>query len=323
MNVAERIGSILLKSQRILIIIHIYPDGDCIGSSLALWLGLQSLGKDVMIVSEHAIPSSYDFLPGNGEIRLSSTVSGEFDMIVAVDVSEKGRMGSAVQLFEQGKTTINIDHHTTNENFAMINWIESNVAATGELIYRLLKTMNIKFTKEIAICLYTAISTDTGSFRFSNTTAEAFSIAAHLVAMGANPGEIGEYVFDTKPLNVLKLLGVLLGGLETSKCGKVAWMTLTAEMMDEFSVMSSDVEGFVNYARMIDGINVALLFREEGSFVKVSWRGRGNINVAALAAKFGGGGHAKAAGCTVEGNIEEVRQRVITEVCNSLSGCEC
>ena len=114
-----------------------------------------------------------------------------------------------------------------------------------------------------------------------------------------------------------------MGGLETSKCGKVAWMTLTAEMMDEFSVMSSDVEGFVNYARMIDGINVALLFREEGSFVKVSWRGRGNINVAALAAKFGGGGHAKAAGCTVEGNIEEVRQRVITEVCNSLSGCEC
>lgn len=318
-----QIDRVLQNSQRILIITHIYPDGDCIGSSLALALGLKSIGKDVTIADDHAVPPVYAFLPASSEIVFPHVVAGIFDLVVAVDASDKGRLGNASHLLDLGKTTINIDHHRTNENFAMINWVEPNAAASGELIYSLLNTMGIRITKEIAVCLYTALSTDTGSFRFSNTTEKTFKIAAHLVEIGVNPGDIGDSVFDTKPLSALKLLGALLDELRISECGSVAWMTLTKEMMSRFAALPSDIEGFVNYARMVDGVSVALLFREEGDSVKVSWRGRGNVDVAALASKFGGGGHSKAAGCTIEGNIDEVKHRVIDWVCSHLSGRDC
>lgn len=323
MSVKGQISKALQSNQRILILTHIYPDGDCIGSSLALALGLKSIGKDVTIADDHAVPPAYAFLPASSEIVFPHGIVGTFDLVVAVDASDKGRLGNASHLLDLGRTTINIDHHRTNENFAMINWVEPSAAASGELIYSLLNTMNIRLSREIAVCLYTALSTDTGSFRFSNTTEKTFKIASHLVELGVNPGDIGENVFDTKPLSALKLLGALLGELTISECGNVAWMTLTKEMMNRFAALPSDIEGFVNYARMVDGVSVALLFREEGDSVKVSWRGRGNVDVAALASRFGGGGHSKAAGCTIEGNIGEVRSRVIDEVCSYLSGCGC
>lgn len=323
MSVKDQIAGALQNSQRILIITHVYPDGDCIGSSLALALGLKSIGKDVMIVDDHAVPPVYAFLPSSSEIRFPDDVGGVFDLVVAIDVSDTGRLGNASHLLELGRTTINIDHHRTNENFADVNWVEPEAAAAGELVYHLLDSMDIRLTKEIAECLYTALSTDTGSFRFSNTTEETFKIAGHLVELGVRPGDIGENVFDTKPLGALKLLGALLNELTVSECGNVAWMTLTKDMMSEFAALPSDIEGFVNYARMVEGVTVALLFREENNSVKVSWRGRGNVDVAVLASRFGGGGHSKAAGCTVDGDIEEVKRRVIDEVCCYLLGCDC
>lgn len=323
MNVLDEINRYVQDSQRILIITHIHPDGDCIGSSLALALGLKSMGKTAVVAMDHAVPSVYSFLPSSDEIVSPDAVEGAFDLVMAVDASDKGRLGNASHLLDRARVTINIDHHMTNESFAMINWVEPGAAATGELIYSLLDGLGVQLTKETAICLYTALSTDTGSFRFSNTTEKTFKIAAHLVELGVNPGDIGENVFDTKSLCTLRLLGELLTELELSECGDVAWMTLTKEMINRFAVSPSDIEGFVNYARMIDGVSVALLFREEDGAVKVSWRGRGDVDVATLAAKFGGGGHSKAAGCTVEGSLHEVKRRVLDEVCSYLSGCDC
>jgi phosphoesterase RecJ-like protein len=305
---------------RILIITHIYPDGDCIGSSLALAIGLRSIGKYVDIVDEHVIPPAYAFLPHSNEILQPSGVDGEYDLVIAVDASDVERLGAASSLLGRGNAVVSIDHHATSEEFAEVNWIEPEAAATGELIYILLNELGISISKDIAVCLYTALSTDTGSFRFSNTTKRTFEIASHLVGLGANPGDISENVFDTKPYAALKLLGTMLEGLSLSDCGQVAWMALTKEMMSYFDVTAQDIEGFVNYARMVEGVLIALLFREEDDAIKISLRGRGDVDVSVLALELGGGGHAKAAGCSVKGSLDEVKQRVVELAVAYLAG---
>ncbi|HHV61608.1 MAG TPA: bifunctional oligoribonuclease/PAP phosphatase NrnA [Firmicutes bacterium] len=321
MDWADQAARILLGARSFLIMSHIFPDGDSIGSLLALGLALARRSKEVMLVCPDDIPEAYAFLPGIdgiltlGDAKERLAAGNKVDLVITLDSSDLERLGKGADLIPGNACIVNIDHHVTNKNFGTYNFIKVDAAAVGEQIYALLLALGVDIDRDIAMCLLTALITDTGSFRYSNTTAETFGIAAKLVEKGAEPAVIAEHVFETKPFSSLKLLGRVLDNLELSPDGRVAWVSLPQRLLDEFHVDEAQTEGFVNYARMVAGVEVAVLFREEPDFkVRVGLRSRDRVDVSRLAERFGGGGHAKAAGCTIDGDLEYARRLVLNAV---------
>ncbi|NPV52280.1 MAG: bifunctional oligoribonuclease/PAP phosphatase NrnA [Firmicutes bacterium] len=322
---AEQAARILLGARSLLIMSHIFPDGDSIGSLLALGLALARRSREVTLVCPDDIPETYAFLPGIEGIltvegaRERLSAGRNVDLVVILDSSDLERIGKGANLIPEDACVVNIDHHVTNKNFGAHNFIKVEAAAVGELVYALLLALGTDIDKDIATCLLTALIADTGSFRYSNTTAETFDIAARLVKRGAEPAVIAEHVFETKPFSSLKLLGRVLDNLELSPDGRVAWVSLPHRLLDEFHVNEAQTEGFVNYARMVAGVEVAVLFREEAnSRIRVGLRSRDRFDVSRLAQRFGGGGHAKAAGCTIEGDLEHAKQLVLEAIADEL-----
>lgn len=312
----QDIARILQRYRRFLIASHVLPDGDAIGSTLGLGLGLLKTGRQVILACPGGAPESLSFLPEINRIVMPEQVSGGCDVLVVLDSSDLDRIEGIAGKVARGTPVVNIDHHVTNKVYGTYNYVDPAAAAVGEQIYKILTAMRVNVDRDMAVCLFTAIATDSGFFRFSNTSPATLRIAARLVEKGAEPFRISEQVYETKSLANLKILGRVLDTLQVDDTGKVAWVEVRREWLSEFGLDEGQTEGFVNYPRMVKGVEVALLFREssEGK-IRVGMRSRGDFDVSSLAEAFGGGGHARAAGCSLDGRpLEDVRRDVLRKV---------
>ena len=307
------------RNHSFLITTHENPDGDAIGSSLGVAQFLRNAGKVVIVHFKDQVPELYRFLPLIDQV-LYTVPDRHYDVCFVLDVGEFRRAGTAITSCRTIGTFINIDHHITQDLFGAINYIDSAAAATGVLIYRIIKESGQTLDYNTAICLYTAILTDTGSFRYSNANQEAFTIAGELVSLGINAWYVTEHLYESQPANRLKLLSEALNTLIISPQGDVASVTVTIDMYERTGGTSELTDGFVNYPRSIRGVEVAIFLREiEPGLFKVGFRSKGKVNVAALAALFDGGGHHNAAGCNMEGTINQVRKAVLSRVYEALA----
>ncbi len=315
----EQVTEAVRKHRQFVVSTHINPEGDALGSALALALLLRQQGKEAQVITRDPVPPSLDFLPYQGIQTTVPELTGSYEVFVTVDCGDLERTALGKNGKVPASLVINIDHHLTNRGFGQINWIDPDAAATGEMIYRLARRWKADLTPEIALCLYTALVTETGSFRYSNTSAELFRIAAELADRGVEPWVVAHRVYERNSRGRLALLGEILRGLEVAPDGRVAWVVLTQEMFRRTGTGPDDTEELVNYPRSVDGVEVAVLFREnpDGNY-KISLRSKDRADVAQVAGQFGGGGHRKAAGCTIEGPLDRAKARVLRAVAEAL-----
>jgi bifunctional oligoribonuclease and PAP phosphatase NrnA len=305
----SQVVQLIEQQQRFMITSHIRPDGDGLGSGLALYWMLRALGKDADVVLRDRVPPAYNVLPASDSVIVQDDVTERFDAAFVIECSDVDRPGLP-SLKDQ--FVVNIDHHSTTVPFGDINWIDSTAAAVGEMIYNLCKALGVEVTKEIAECIYTALLTDTGSFHFSNTTERTLKIASELVRRGVEPARISQALFYSNPFSKIKLLGMVLSKLQRDESGRIAWITMDRATMYEADACEEDSDGIVNHALSVGDVEAVAFFKElSPGIYRISLRSKGKNNVAKLAELFGGGGHRNAAGCRIEGEFEDVKRRVI------------
>ena len=297
---------------RALMLGHVHPDADVLGTLLALGLALDARGWTVVYGGPHPAPGALDFLPGVERYQVLKSIEGTFDVSVLTDCPNHERtLGLIDQARAASRTVVNIDHHPDNRRYGHVNWIDVSASATGEMVYRLLVGLGVKLTPAIATNLFTAIHTDTGSFRYSNVTPETFRISADLVAAGAEPAAVSSALYERRAADSLGSLGATLSRIRVSDDGTLAWLALPAGAVPESFIESEEL---VNYPRSIRSVRVAAFLREIGDTVKVSLRGKGDVDVNRIAGRFGGGGHVNAAGATVKGSLDGVTADVLAAV---------
>lgn len=313
--IEKRIIEVLDSAESIAVLPHVSADGDALGSSLALSLALKKMGKHVKIYVEEEIPNTYNFLPGKEHVEVYKAQKEEYDLVLALDTGDLARLGNRIEIFNSTDTTINIDHHTTNTEFASINHVKTNSAAVGEIIYQLIKRMGINLDESISTCLYVAIATDTGGFRYSNTTTLTHQITADLINNGVDVSKISQIVFETLPYKKVKLMGLAIDSIEISENGLLAFLTVTNDMLKNANASEEDCDGLVNIARNIEGVEVAVLIRQRSdNEFKINFRSQNYVDVSVIAHKYSGGGHKKAAGCTLRGSMEEIKQMLNNDI---------
>ncbi len=320
MNSLEEVAEFLRKGKKAVICGHAMPDGDSVGSVLAMSFLFSGIGMENYVVTADPIPAIYNFLPGIENVKSIDGFPEDYDLAVILDCTDLSRLGDKLSAWI-GKipAIVNIDHHVSNQEFGSCNYVDPKAGATGEIIFELIKLMGVSLTKEMAVNLYAAIVMDTGSFRFDNTTDKTYEIAAELFRTGIKVTEINAHLFENKDLVHLKLLGYALTQLNTSADGRVAWVTIPIRVMQEFGALDEHADGIINYPRMLESAEIGLLFREiNPGIVKVGFRSKKLIDVNKLAAVFGGGGHPRASGCIVEGDLGEVEGKVVNLCLKSL-----
>ncbi len=298
------------KRKKFLLTSHARPDGDAVGSALACCQILRSMGKQASVVLSDGVPVIYRRLPGSDSVVQNTKDAPEADAVIILECDGVAR--TKLTGLER-HYLINIDHHATARPFADVNWIDPHACATAEMIFRLAGEAGVKVSPEAATCLYTAVLTDTGSFCFTGTTERTFALAQELVRCGADPVRIAHSVYFSTHLAKMRLLGAALSNLQRD--GSMAWMHVGQGAMERTAATEEDCEGLVNYALAIEGIEVALFFRElpDGRF-RVSLRSKGAVNVAAVASVFGGGGHECASGCALEGPLPAAIEILLNEL---------
>jgi phosphoesterase RecJ-like protein len=317
MNIVNQIAELARAKNSFLIASHARPDGDSIGSSLALSIGLKALGKEVQVVHADPTPSSYGDLPGVETIVHTPGADGEYDVLFVLECNNLERTGlKGLERF----FVVNIDHHPKNDGFGSLNWIDSSAAALGEMIFRLLIEMGVPITPAIATNLYVAILTDTGSFQFSNTSPETFRVAGELVRAGAEPAPIAEAVMNRQSEQKVRLLVRVLQTMQLDESKRMAWIWLDQSMLEETGAVPEDTEGMVSYLLRIEGVVASAFFQQKDSIGwRISLRSQGDRDVAAIAEAFGGGGHENAAGCSLEGSLEEVQGKILGRLARLLN----
>jgi phosphoesterase RecJ-like protein len=312
----DRVAALIERHHRFLILGHIDPDGDCIGSMLALARFLRSKGKQAMCFAPGEIPRIYLNLPDAGMILRENEIGRfEHEIVFTLDSPTPARTADIVEP-ENDQLIVNIDHHPTNERYGTVNIVEDHTSAAAVLVYRLLEEIDpAGIDSVIAGYLYLGILMDTGGFRFQNTDAESLSCAASLVGLGAQPHKLAHDFLFVKTYDSLKLLGSALQSLELHCGGRLAVMEISSTMMAESGGSMNDTEGFVDYPASVDTIELCALFRELGDReIRVSLRSRSAHDVARLAEQFGGGGHRKAAGLTMRKSLEEAKSIIIADL---------
>jgi phosphoesterase RecJ-like protein len=314
----ERINEEIALNSTFLITTHENPDGDAVGSTLALAGYLRRLGKEVTLYYSDPIPDIYSFLP-LADTVVNTLPPVAYDVCFVLDVGEFKRAGKELAAFRGIGKIINIDHHLHCDNFGFINLVDPEASATGALIYRIIRAAGGEIDYATALCIYTAVITDTGSFRYSNANTEAFTIAGEMVALGVDAWHVAEKLYERQPRERLALLALALSTLEVSSRGDFAAVTVTLEMYVKSGANPELTDGFVNYPRSIRGVEVAVFFRElEPGLFKVGFRSKGKVNVSAIAQAMSGGGHHNAAGCTLSGTLEDVRRTVFAHLENAV-----
>ena len=314
----SEIGKALRAHQRFAVLSHVRPDGDALGSQLAMALSLEQSGKDVTVWNEDGLLKNYSFLPGGEKLMKPPSMPEEFDVAIALDTATQKRLGTAGDAVKSAKLWINIDHHPSNPGYGDLVCVDPTAPATGQILFELLKREQLPIDCAIAENLYVAISTDTGSFQYSNTTARTFEIASELVRVGVDVGRVSQQLYQSYPRRRIELLGALLGTMRFDAGGKVASFSLSLQAAAELGAQPEDNEGLIDHLRAIEGVIVAAFFEElpDGK-VRVSLRSKSEAtDVCTICQKFGGGGHTLAAGARVRGTLVEVEKRVLDEICH-------
>ncbi len=301
--------------KKIYIVSHIHPDGDSIGSLLGLGLALKNnFTKNVNLVKIDDVPNNFDFLPGIESLK-SLEIDCKPDLLITLDCGDIDRLGINRNLIENSNYVINIDHHISNSYYGNLNIVDLEASSTGEIIYELLKCMNIKITKNIATCLYLAISSDTGSFKYDNTTPKTHLIASDLLNTGIDKNEIITNIYQSKPLTKTKLFIKAISSLELYYGNKLAVVEVSKKIINETKSSFEDSSGIVEFIRDVDGVEVACVFKEiNKNEIKISLRSKKYVNVAKFAENYSGGGHKKASGCTIKSSLQNAKQEIIKEM---------
>ncbi|HYZ88906.1 MAG TPA: bifunctional oligoribonuclease/PAP phosphatase NrnA [Myxococcales bacterium] len=311
----------LRSANRILLTMHRGPDGDALGSALALACALREMGREVTVYNPDELPYNFRFLAGADQVAKSLPPDAEYDVTVATDAGSADRLGEHVPPPPRRGVLLNLDHHITTEPFGDLNYVDPEAASVGILAYKIINGLGHPLSRDAAECIYASILADTGCFRYSSTDPECLRIAAELLERGVDPWEMTVRVYEQQPLARMRLLAEVLNTLELEPGGKVATITIRRDMVARTGTHLDLTDGFINYARSVDGVEVAAALREpeqgNGAW-RVSFRSRGNVDVAAIAQKFGGGGHKNAAGCSIEGDLAAVRARIAAEVTQAL-----
>jgi len=309
---------VIAAAQRFVLTTHMNPDGDGLGSEVALALHLSRLGKDVVVLNDGAVPPNFDFLARLFPMQpFDETWAREVieaaDVVILLDTAVRPRLGRVAPLLSRdGLIIVILDHHLGEPKFGTLAIVVPQACAAGELVYDFVRRQPGGITKPIAEALYTALVTDTGSFRFSNTDSEAHAMAAHLVAAGASPEPLHAVIYQHRHPGRVRFQGDVWSRLALSEDGRVAWMEVDRATMHKYGVDSTDTEGLVDFPRNIQGVEAVALLSETGNGeVKVSLRSTGRVNVEKVAAGFGGGGHRAAAGATIAGPLVAGRERVV------------
>jgi len=310
----------LRPAARVLITMHRGPDGDALGSALALACVLRDLGREVTVYNPDDLPYNFRFLSGAGHVVRALPPEAAYDVTVVTDAGAFDRLGPHVPPPQKRGVLLNLDHHVTTEPFGDVNYVDPEAASVGILAYKIIKGLGAPLSRDAAECIYASILADTGCFRYSSTDPECLRIAAELIEAGVEPWEMTVRVYEQQPLARMRLLADVLRTLEVH--GRLATITITNAMVARTGSETDLTDGFINYARSVDGVEVAASFREpeDGGPWRVSFRSRGRVNVAAIAQKFGGGGHHNAAGCSIAGDEGAVRAKIADEIEKALNG---
>jgi phosphoesterase RecJ-like protein len=305
----QQIVEAVRAGRRFVVSSHARPDGDAIGSEMAAAYALRSLGKEVRVVNADPTPAPFLQFPGVPDIEIAAEASGDFDVSIIMECSTLARTG--VKGLDRG-TVINIDHHQGNSSYGRINWFDGTAAACGEMVFDLVRELGAPLTREIATHIYVAILTDTGSFHFSSISPRTFEICRELIVAGVDPVQTARFVYDSNSLGRLKIFGAVLSGMLLDPTGRVAVLYLDRAMAQAAGGTYDDTEGLINEPLTVKDIQAVVFFKEiEGGDYRVSMRSKGDVDIAAVAKEYGGGGHRNAAGCSARGHIDELR-RVFT-----------
>ncbi|MEW6426444.1 MAG: bifunctional oligoribonuclease/PAP phosphatase NrnA [Thermodesulfobacteriota bacterium] len=314
MTVPRPIVDTLRDAARVLVLTHVYPDGDALGSQLALGQALAALGKEVVLFGEQPVSHLYDFLPGSAAVVTELPDVGTFDCAVALDCGDAHRLGRNEERLLEAHPFLVIDHHAGHQEFGDLRWVDPARASTGEMVFDLLRELGVEAAGDVAFCLYTAIVSDTGSFKYSSTTATTLRTAAELIDGGVKPAVVAGRLYDNYSVGRLELLKAVLATLELYEDNRLAFIHVTAAMFVQTGAVEQDAENFINYPRSLVTVRIAVFIKEaRDGVISVSLRSKGaSHDVAAVARQFGGGGHRNAAGFKLSGtSVDEVRSRLL------------
>ncbi|MCH7225163.1 bifunctional oligoribonuclease/PAP phosphatase NrnA [Haloferula sp. A504] len=321
----QEIGGWLEEGESFALLSHVRPDGDAIGSQIALGFALEAMGKTVHLINEDGLPDNLAFMAGAERIETPSAGPIEVDVVIALDTATKPRLGDkALAAVGHVERWINIDHHKSNPGYGDLNHIDDGSPATGQILYNLITDLGLPMPPETRDAIYVAVSTDTGSFQYAGTTSATYEMAADLVRRGLEVGKINALIYDNHPMRRVELMRSLLNTLEVGSGGRVAHWQLTMDTVRSLGLKPEDSEGLIDIIRAIQGVTVALFFEElDGGKIRVSMRSKDRrIDACEVCQQFGGGGHALAAGIRMPGPIEEARKKVLEVVDAKLSQIE-
>ncbi len=316
------IAEVLRTRQRFAIMSHVRPDGDALGCTIAMALCLRQLGKDVVAWNEEGVLEKFHYLPGHEIVTQPPAEPQEVEVAIVLDTSVQDRIGRCLPAVKHADVWINIDHHVTNPRFGDLVHIDPSAPATGQILYELFRGCDLPLTYEMADNLYVAISTDTGSFQYSGTTARTYEIAAELIRAGVNVADLSRKMYENYPRRRLELLRALLNTLRFTSADRCASIALTQAVAAQLGALPEDNEGLIDHIRAIQGVQVAAFFEElpEGK-VRLSLRSKDErFNASALCAQFGGGGHPLAAGARINGALAEVQEKVLSAIDHAITG---
>jgi phosphoesterase RecJ-like protein len=315
-GVRARAAQEILKRHRFVLTSHVRPDGDAIGSQLAMAYALRHLGKEVRIVNRDAAPPPLQVFPGVGDIEIAERVDDPGDCVIVMESGDLSRTGVAGL---EGGFIINIDHHVGNTMFGAVNWFDLSAAACGEMVFDLVRELGVPLTHDIAVHVYVAILTDTGSFHYSHITPRTFEISRLCVEAGVDPAAVASSVFDNNSLGRLKLFGAVLSRMQLDASGRLAMMYVDQQLAAECGGTYEDTEGLINLPLTVKEIQAVVFFKELGPRDwRVSMRSKGAVDINAVAKEFGGGGHKNASGCSATGELPDLmrlfEQKILAQI---------
>ncbi len=318
----EAIGRFIRRARRVMVITHVAPDGDAIGSLLGLGRALHKLGKEYTLACADLVPKGFAYLPHSETIARpppSGWPKGKYDLVISLDCGDLERLGTAYDESLAGLPIINIDHHVTNTHFGTVNWVDTEAASTAEMVLELVESLNIPLDADMALCLLHGIVTDTRGFRTPNTTPRTMRAVLKLMEAGAELAEITDRVFNRRPFSAICLWAKALNDVRLD--GRIIWSQITRAMRQECAFSENGDAGLVSFLATADEADVAIVFVEnDDGQIEVGLRAAPGIDISAVALELGGGGHPQAAGCTLEGDLEEVRERVLAAVREAMKG---
>ena len=324
----QKAADFIQKHKRFLIASHTNMEGDALGSQLGLYFLIRKLGKQAVMVTQEDVPYGYEFFSGLNNIRrFQENLKGvKFDCFVTVDCSDLKRTGEVYLLNVEQKPVLNIDHHISNSNFGDVNWVDPAASSASEMVYRLYRKMGVALNKDAALALYVGIMTDTGSFRFNNTSSATHAVAGELLDYGIDVAGVYKNIYGSIPYSDLKLLTSILPNMKTALNEKIVWFEVSKQLLKKQKGIFFDLsETLLTFARTLKGLEVAVLFREnftQGREVRVNFRSQGKIDVNKIANFFGGGGHKNASGCTIKGlALNQVRRMVLNKIKAEFKAC--